>query len=167
MAITAGTWVPINGRTGLNLTIDDHSTVAHHKVGDTVRCRDVGTTDYGEAEFIFLKGVASTVAGDYVAYEGNGVTKRAVARDTGPGAVAMAATVAGEYGWYQRTGRAKVTAGTVADNAQLYLTATPGSLDDAVVAGDLIYGARSDGATDTGFILATLSYPYTGDTDNA
>lgn len=166
MAISAGTWAVIS-EIGLNQAIDSNSTTQHYKIGKTVTCRDTGSTDYGEAVFIYLKGVASTAAGDFVVYEANGTTTRAVARSTGPGAVAMSACVANEYGWYQRTGLAKVTAGTVADNAQLYTTATAGSVDDAVVTGDLIYGARSDSATDTGFIKATLGYPYCGDTDNS
>lgn len=166
MPISNGTWAIVD-QIGLNQPINETSTTQQHTIGKVVRCKDVGSTNYGEAEFIYLKGVASTAVGDFVVYEANGVTARAATRSTGPGAVAMSACLANQFGWYQRTGRAKVTAGTVADNAQLYLTATAGTVDDAVVAGDLIYGARSDSATDTGFILATLANPYCADTDNA
>lgn len=166
MAIASGQWAPV-GEIGPSQAIDAVSTTQVCPIGKVLRCRDMGPTNYGEAEFIYLRGTASTALGNYVVYEGNGDTIRAVARSAGPGAVAMAATGANQFGWYQRTGRAKVTAGTVADNLQLYLSGTAGGVATTVVAGDLIYGARSDGATDTGFALATLSYPSTGDTDNA
>lgn len=166
MALTASTWAPVS-EIGLNQAIADTSTTQHYKIGKRIRCRDVGTTDRGEAEFVYLKGVASTVAGDLVVFEGNGTTIRAAARAEGPCAVAMSACVASNYGWYQLTGSAIITAGTVADNAQLYLTATAGSVDDAHVAGDGIFGARSDGATDTGQILATINYPHVADHDDS
>lgn len=166
MAISAATWVPTDV-IGLNAQITDHTTTQQHPINHRVKCRDTSSNDRGFADFVYLKGVASTVAGDLVIFEGNGTTIRAAARGEGPCAVAMSACVANEYGWYQLTGRAIITAGTVADNAQLYLTATAGSVDDAHVAGDGILGARSDGATDTGQILATINYPCVADTDDA
>lgn len=166
MAITAGTWQS-QSKIGGNQAIADHGTTQKVHLLDRVTARDTGTTDYGEGEFIYLKGLASTAAGDLVTYNGDGVTTRTVARVTGPCAVAMAATVANEYGWYQIRGVAKVKSGTVAADKQLYLTSTAGQVDDAVVTGDLIYGAHSIAADDTGFVKALLNYPNVGDTDNA
>jgi hypothetical protein len=49
-----------------------------------------------------------------VIYDHNaGTTKRAVAGDRGPCAVAMSANVASQFGWYQITGLAKIKSGTV------------------------------------------------------
>lgn len=166
MAITAGTWQPID-RVGLNQAIADTSTTQNHAIGARVKCKDTGSTNYGEAEFIYLKGVASTAAGDLVSYEADGTTARVAARGVGPVAAAMSACVASNYGWFQIMGLAKVTSGTVAAHKQLYLTSTAGTVDDAVVTGDLIYGATSLAADDTGFVKATLNYPRVGDTDNA
>lgn len=166
MAIASGMWSSVS-EIGPSQPIDAVSATQQHPVGHVVRCRDTGATAYGEAEFVYLRGVLNTVVGDLVVYEGNGVTARTVARSTGPAAAAMAAVGDNQWGWYQVRGRAKVRAGAVADNATLYLTATPGTVDDQIATGDIIFGARSDSATDTGFILATLSYPYCGDTDNA
>lgn len=168
MPIANGTWA-VTSEMGLNQALDAVSGTQQHTIGKRVVARDVGVTNYGEAEFVYLRGVLNTVAGNYVVFEGNGTTIRAVARSIGPGAVAMAATGDNQWGWYQVRGRAKVTAAVVTDNTSLSLAGagTPGGLVSAPVAGDLISGARSDGATDTGFALVTLNYPSTNDTDAA
>lgn len=168
MAITASTWSPV-GMIGLNQAIDTTSTTQLHPVGLRVVCKDVGSTARGFGEFIYLPGVASTVAGDLVLYEvgGSGTTIRAVARSEGALAVAMSANVASSWGWYQIFGRGVVTAATVADNAQCYLCATTAAIDDAHVAGDTIFGMRTAGATDTGQALVDMSYPSCADTDDA
>lgn len=168
MALTASTWAPLD-RIGLNQAIDETSSTQKYKTGTVVKCRDVGTTDRGEAEFMYAKGVASVVAGDYcVISPGGDAAIRAVARSIGPGGIAMAAVVASNWGWFQIKGRAigNVLA-SFADDLQAYVTATAGSLDDAVVTGDLVYGCKSAGAIDTGQALLDLNYPYTGDTDNS
>lgn len=166
MAISHGNWAPVDGRLGLNQAIDSNSTTKHHNIGERVRCRDVGTTAYGEAEFIYLKGVASTAKGDAVAYDiSDGTTIRTLAATVGPLAVAMAATVASEYGWYQVYGLGVVTAGTVADNGLVYTTATAGSLDDAQVDSQQVLGAIFRTATDTGLAKIGLNYPTAGTDD--
>lgn len=78
---------------------------------------------YGEGEFIFLAGVASTAVGSVVAYDtATFQTKLAPVGSFKPEpiAVAMAATGAGSFGWYQISGnaRAKKTSGlALASNA--------------------------------------------------
>ncbi len=166
MAISTSTWNVFN-EIGLNQSITAHQTTQAHPLLHRVKCRDTSSNDRGDGEFVYLKGVASTVAGDVVNFKSDGTTARLVARAIGPVAVAMAATVAGEYGWYQVYGRGIATAGTVVADTQAYATATPGSIDDAVVTGDLIYGMRIDGATSSGQCLVALSNPYVGDTDAA
>lgn len=166
MPITAGTWKPIDS-IGLNQNIEDTSTTQNHSLLRLVKCRDTGSTNYGDAEFIYLKGVASTVEGDAVVYDSAGVTARAAARAEGPVAVAMSACVASNFGWYQVRGLAKVKCATVAADTQAYLTATAGTIDDAHVAGDGILGMRISSADDTGFCRVMIDHANAGDTDNA
>lgn len=169
MALTASTWVTID-RMGINQPIDETSTTRKHPLGERIRCRDMGTTDRGEAEFVYARGVASTVAGDCcVISTNNDAAIRAVARSIGPLGWAMAAIVASNYGWFQVGGIAIANVlASFADDLACYLTATAGSIDDAVVTGDLIYGARSAGAIDTGQALILLNgSPFAGDTDNS
>ncbi len=140
--------------------IGETSTTQKHPLGMVVLATD---NTYGQGEFVYLKGVASTAAGDLVAYDtANGDTQRAVhggAATSGPCAVAMSANVASQYGWYQVAGAGPVASGTVAADAQLYLTSTAGSVDDAVVPGDLIDGIASRSATSAGFTTCQLARP--------
>lgn len=136
------------------------STTQAHPIGTRVRAT---SATYGEGEFIYLKGLASTAVGDVVIYDQKvPETIRAVAGSRGPVAVAMSANVADQYGWYQVKGSAVVKAGTVADNGNVYVTATAGTVDDAVVAGDKIDGARfktADGTPSAGFAVCEISSP--------
>lgn len=118
------------------------------KLGDIQRATD---ETYGAGEFIYLKGVASTAVGSWVTYNSDdNSTALLAANAIGPVAVAMAATVAGEYGWYQIQGKAVGKAlASFADNANVYATATAGSVDDAVVAGDRVKNAKGASAVDT------------------
>jgi hypothetical protein len=86
-------------------------------VTDTTQNHAVGTivtgTDpvYGGAEFIYLKGVASTVVGSVVTYNTvSGTTTLAPAGTNKPQpiAIAMSANVADQWGWYQISGVAVV-----------------------------------------------------------
>lgn len=137
------------------------STVQNHPIGTRVTAYD---PTYGEGEFIYLKGLASTAVGEVVIYDTyTNTTKRGVAGDRGPVAVAMSANVANQYGWYQTRGAAvvKVAAGFAA-GGNVYWTATAGTVDDAVVAGDKIDGIRGKTAIDTpstGFAVCQLAYP--------
>jgi hypothetical protein len=97
----------------------------------------------------------------------NYATSLATANDVGKLAVAMSANVANQYGWYQIYGKgaAKVLTGFV-DNADCYLTATAGSVDDADVAGDYIRGMKGASAIDTpstGLAEVELGYPEVAD----
>ena len=134
------------------------SATQQHELGQRVQAFD---PTYGIGEFVYLKGVASTAVGDVVVYdEKANTTTRAVAGSRGPAAVAMSANVANQYGWYQIFGAAvvNVLAGFLAD-ANCYLTATAGSVDDAVVAGDKIDGMRSKTAISSGQATCQLAYP--------
>jgi len=103
---------------------------------------------YGVGEFIYLQGVANTAVGSWVVYNDDDFSTVLLGADMiGPVAVAMAPVVAGLYGWYQIRGKAigKVLAGFL-DNANVYATATAGSVDDAVVAGDRVKNAKGASA---------------------
>jgi hypothetical protein len=131
-----------------------------YKYGDIVKAVD---PVLGVGEFIYLPGLALTAIGELVIYDLNaGTTKRAVASDRGPCAVAMAANVANQSGWYQISGLAAIKAGTVAAGGAVYVTATAGTVDDAVVATDKVDGARfktADGTPSAGLAYAMLERP--------
>lgn len=128
--------------------IADTSTTQKLPLGTIVLAKD---TTYGVGEFIYLKGVASTAVGSWVLYnEDDYSTSLLAANDIGQVAVAMSANVASQYGWYQIKGKAVGKAlAAFADNGNVYATATAGSIDDAVVAGDRVKKAKGASAVDT------------------
>lgn len=137
--------------------IANTDTVQYAPIGTRVRAVD---PTYGEGEFIYLKGIASTVVGSVVIYdEYANTTTLGVAGSRGPVAVAMSANVASQFGWYQIAGSSVVKAATVLAAGATYWTATPGVLDDAVVATDKIDGMRfktADGTPAAGFAVVSM-----------
>lgn len=128
--------------------IADTSTTQQHPLGMEVQAVD---PVYGEGTFVYAKGVASTAVGSWALMASDdGSTSLLAANDIGPVGIAMSANVANQYGWYQRTGKAvgKVLA-SYADNALVFATATAGSVDDAVVAGDRVKNAKGASAIGT------------------
>jgi len=120
-------------------------------------------------EYIYLTGVASTLAGSWVTFDELHITALAVSDAKGRVAIAMAAIVASSYGWYLIYGKhtaAYVTTG-ISDNVQLYLTATAGAVHSTDVAGDFIVGAigRSEVTTFgvSAGLTVELSYPFVHD----
>lgn len=123
----------------------------------------------GEAEFIYLPGVAGTLAGDHVTYDllpgGPTSTRSTAAGQANSGlvsAIALAAVPAGSYGWYQISGVAvaNVIAGTAVGRA--FLSATAGSLTSTAAAGAQLLGARISSAVGTpapGQAYVTLNRP--------
>lgn len=157
-------YVITNAEVGLP-GIADLSTTQLTQLGKIVDAYD---STYGAGEFIYLKGVASTVVGSWVTYNlDDGSTTLLAANAIGPVAVAMSICVAGSYGWYQIQGKAvgKVSA-LFADNANLYATATPGEADDEVVAGDRIKrakGASAIGTPSAGLAEVEIDRPFMDD----
>ena len=135
------------------------------KLGDIIRAVD---PTYGVGEFIYLKGVASTALGSWVTYNADDFSSTLLAANAiGPVAVAMAPTIANEFGWYQISGKAigLCLAGFV-DDANVYATATAGSVDDAVVAGDRVKNAKGASAIGTpsgSFAEFEISRPFMDD----
>lgn len=149
------------GHQGIHVTSD----VQQHPLGVRVNAID---PVYGEGEFIYAKGVASTEVGSWVVLnEDDYSTTLLAANAIGKVGVAMSANVANQYGWYQTSGKAvgKVLAGFV-DNANVYATATAGSVDDAVVAGDRVKnckGASAIGTPSAGLAEFEMDNPYMDD----
>jgi len=156
----------LNGQLGMQKIADTVLTAATTmpkpwKHGDIVRAVD---PDYGVGEFIYLKGVGSTVIGSAVIYYPDSwTTALASTSTTGFVAVAMSANVASQSGWYQIGGKGVIKAGTVADDAKVWATATPGTVDDATADGYLIHNAwfgSADGTPSAGLAEVELARPY-------
>jgi hypothetical protein len=147
-----------------NQAIDEASTTAKVTLGTRIKAVDNASTEYGAGEFIYLEGVASTAVGSFVTYsQDDNSTALLAANAIGPVATAMSACGASNYGWYQIFGKA-VGKGlaSLADNANIYATATAGSVDDAIVAGDRVQNAKTASALDTpstGLVEVELQYP--------
>lgn len=152
----------VTGTIGLQ-DIGDTSTVQKHPLGTRVVGSDPA---YGDAEFVYLKGVAATAIGDFVTYDvKDGVTVRSVAGSKGPGAVAMSANVANQYGWYcVKAGSVPLScAAAAAVDVALYVTATAGAVDDAAVVGQGIVGAMLNTAAGGAALAdARINYPDVG-----
>lgn len=142
--------------------IANTSTTQNHPLGTIVTAYD---PTYGGGEFIYLLGVASTAVGSWVSYNpDDNSTALLAANAAGDVAVAMSANVASQYGWYQIKGKAvgKAASGFV-DNAEVYATATAGTVDDAVVSGDKVMNVKGASAVDTpstGLAEFEISRPY-------
>lgn len=163
MALTSGTWAPIDAVIGTQ-PIANRDTTAQHPLGFEVMARDIGSTNYGVGRFRYIKGVASGALRDWVGIPSDNFTAvRAVANGNYPLGVLMAALTASYYGWAQIEGKAIANCLTqFADNGDVFLTATAGSIDDASVAGDWISGALGASAASVGDLHAEfeLSRPF-------
>jgi hypothetical protein len=157
-------WKIIDGRLGMQ-RIDVTDATQQHPLGTRVKAEH---ETYGAGEFIYLLGVASTALGSFVTYNADDFSSALLAANAkGPVAIAMSANVADQYGWYQIYGKAVGTVlASFADNADIYATATAGSVDDAVVAGDRVQGAKGASAIDTpstGLAEMEIAYPFVDD----
>lgn len=139
-------------------------TVQNHKLGTIVRAED---PTYGVGEFVYLKGVASTVVGSLVVFDQYlaTTTLAPATGGKGPVAVAMSANVASQYGWYQICGTAAVKApNAMTPGAEVFmLAATPGSVDDAQVNGEQVVNAvvsTTTGTPSTGLGLIQINRPF-------
>ena len=127
---------------GANLT--DFGTTQLYPLGTITQGKDA---TYGVGEFIYLKGIGSTVAGSWVSYDQAGTTaflsalhSTALSKPRSV-AVAMSACVASNYGWYQISGIATVVkANTVSYAAAAALAASAGNAI-AAASGLMISGA--------------------------
>ena len=118
-------------------------TVQNHPLGTIIKGRD---PTYGEGEFIYLKGIGSTVAGSIVNYFPDTYTTALgyVGENVAaPMAIAMSANVASQYGWYQISGVAtasKSCAVSFAAGAKVAVSTSTG-IAVATISGNELQGA--------------------------
>jgi hypothetical protein len=138
--------------------ITETSTVQKHPLGTRIRAID---PVYGESEFVYLKGVASTVAGSVVTFDQrNAATVLTTLSTLGLIAVAMSANVANQFGWYCVAGACSAkAAATVVSGAQAQLTANAGEVDDLAVAEKFIRGMNFASTSSGGFADVVLNHP--------
>lgn len=132
-----------------------------HRLG--TRKRDVAGNEY-----IYLQGVASVVAGSWVAFDELGVTQLldtdVAASMVSPIAVAQAAVDATtKYGWFMIYGTCSANVeAAFADNSKIFAVAVAGSSDDSGTAGNQIVGAYGRSAISGTQATVQLSYPVCG-----
>jgi hypothetical protein len=149
--------------------VADTSTTQKHPLGTIILGVD---QTYGQAEFIYLLGVASTVVGSLVRYNATTYQTALLSVTNGknkgvPVAVAMSANDAAAYGWYQVSGNAVVKKTTVAVTPQVpvFISATDGRLKVLASAGQQILGAQTANlttiVTTTSTVVVTINRPMT------
>lgn len=162
------TYVPVENQLGIQ-AIAASSATKNHPLGKIVRADD---SNYGEGEFVYLLGVAATVVGSLVTY--NGVSggfptwQTTLAPSTAnlaqPLAVAMSANLAGQYGWYQIAGNAVVaTNGTLAAGPAPVYLAGSGQVTSTAAAGKQVLNAQNVTATGTpaaGQAVVEINRPF-------
>lgn len=139
-------------------TLSEVYTTAKFKVGEVV-------ADENGNQYIFGSGVASCVAGSWVSLDEAAQATLLAANAKGRVGVAMGAIVASTYGFFQIYGKSTTALALTgfADNADCYATATAGSVDDAIVAGDRVKGAIGRSAVSGGVITVELNFPIVDD----
>lgn len=124
------------------------------------------TVDIQGNLYVFLKGVASGALGSWVTYDELGTSTLLAANAIGPVAILMSAasaTTLGSWALIRGSGLG-LTSAAVADNADVYATATAGAVDDTVVSGDRVKNAKcraTIGSATTG--LFQLWMPFMDD----
>jgi len=149
--------------------IADTDTTQRHPLGTIVKGWD---PTYGEGEFIYLLGVASTTVGDVVTY--NATTYQTALLTTTNGenkgvavGIAMSANVASQYGWYQIDGNAvvKKTGVAVTPQVPIFISATAGKVKVLASSGQQILGAQTANlttvVTTTSTVVVTINRPHT------
>jgi len=120
--------------------IATRDTTQNHPLGTIVRGHD---PTYGEGEFIYLKGAASTIVGSIAEYDTNfqtGLDTTALNLPR-PLAVSMSICTASYYGWYQISGIANVAKLSTTSFAAGAALAASAGLAIAVATGRIINGA--------------------------
>lgn len=138
------------------------STTQLAETGRVVRAVDAL---FGMGEFIYLPGVAATVVGDVCLFNPYLPTTTRCPATGGVGllCIAMSANIlTTTYGFYQISGAAVIRAnGAIAAGALLYMAAV-GSVDDAVVAGEIVGNGYS--ATTSGWTITKVCQTTNGGT---
>jgi hypothetical protein len=125
---------------GVAANLSEVEAVAQFPLGTIIQAT---SPTWGEGEFIYLRGIGSTVAGSIVNYDDSFLT----ALDTTglatprPVAIAMGACVADRYGWYQIAGNASAVKANTTSFAKGAALAAGSGLAIAVASGLIINGA--------------------------
>lgn len=142
--------------------IANTETTQNHPLGTITRGWD---PTFGEGEFIYLLGVASTAVGDLVVWDGvtYATTRAPVTANLGRGvAVAMSANVASQYGWYQIGGTAVINKSAVvlANTTAIGINST--AKIGASASGKQILNARTANSTVSATATArvTINRPF-------
>lgn len=153
-----------NGNFLLSQNIDERSTTKKFAIGTEVQAKHA---TYGVATFAYMQGVASTTVRDWVTLEmDSGAVVRLAANAIGPVGIAMATLTASYYGWFARVGKILGKCLTqFADNGRVYITGTAAAVDDASVAGDVVWNAKGASTTtvDSGYAEFEIDRPYVAD----
>lgn len=165
MAYPTGiTWRQMSATIG-GQPVTQTESAAKHNLGQRLRAFDYA---FGEVEFIYLAGVASTAQGDVVVFdERSGTTTRAVEGKRGPVAVAMAAITAGLYGWYAVEG--SVPANTGSNDppvGPVYLSRTAGEVTGIPFEGEKVDGMAVVRYPAGGFATCRLTRPAANGNDS-
>lgn len=135
---------------------------------DTVQRNPLGAIRWDDSNnaYVYLAGVASCVAGDWVSYNASTyVAVRLAADAVGLVGIAMGATLAANWGWFQVYGfNTTSRSDTVAGAGGLFIDGTTGRVDDASVAGDFVNGALSTAADTANVLPVHISFPYVTNT---
>jgi hypothetical protein len=149
--------------------LTDTDTTKKVPLGTIIRAFD---STYGEGEFIYLLGVASTEVGSVVSYNATTYQTALITVTNGknkgvPVAVAMSANLGTYYGWYQISGNAviKKTSVAVTPQVPVFISATSGRIKVLASAGQQILGAMTANlatiVTTTSTVVVTLNRPHT------
>jgi hypothetical protein len=161
------TWqikTPILGATPI--TTRDAAENPANPVGTIVQAHDA---TYKSGEFIYLKGINSTIVGSVVTYHLSTFTTALATSVVGvsnPVAIAMSACVTGEFGWYQISGLALAgKANTLSLAVTLPLAAASGLMIAAATTNRLsgcVTAAVASASTLVITVPVMLSRPTTG-----
>lgn len=158
-------WTIVSPQIGGYQNIDVVSTVKNHPLGFEVQAKHA---TYGVCTFRYCEGVANVIATDWCVIGEDHVLTRLTADLKGPVGIAMSAIVASSYGWVQVQGvGVGGSGGAIVDNAAIYATGAGavGTVDDAVVDGDMVHGAFAR-ATISGAVITgkfQIDRPYVDD----
>lgn len=152
------TYYAVENRLGLQ-PIANIDTNQNHALGTVVRAQD---PTYGVGEFVYLKGVASTVVGNSVIWDpvaGTTTLTPSTANLARPIAIAMSACTASYYGWYQIEGAAviKKVAIAVNPNVAIYQSLTAGRVSSTASNGKQILGARTINTASVASATSTIT----------
>ncbi len=162
-------WQIIRGPVGAP-AITSVSSTQQLPLGTRVTAVDKGSNANGEGEFMYVKGVTNGALGAWAGIDADDYTTTLCTANGVYQLIGIMMSVldaSTKYGWVQIFGKAVGLAlAAYADNGDVYLTGTAGSIDDTDVAGDYVLNAVGCSALDTpatGFAEFQLAYPSTDD----